>query len=330
MAHTRAWSVTKADPVDTDLASGLGDDIRTQADDIEERMVIDHDWDSVTTGGEHTALHLQEQGVAPTVGANYGGLYAALGPVSGKSELFYKDEDGNVVQLTAGGKIPLGGAGAATDLLLENNVALQGEDTVGPTAQNLIKIDAGDIIRLGDQSYPADIDVDDLHGLTVSYPAAGDQEIWHAGNDGHASGLDADTLDGQEAVGFVSYDLVTPLFYTNSAAPLAIPAGNTVTNLAHGLGVVPNLVRVTLRCVNVAGDYGYAQDDEIDISTDPGTGYLNAAGLSWHANATNVVIMMQANRVIRILQKISPRTWLPMGTAPSVWTSWAIVARAWV
>jgi hypothetical protein len=51
--------------------------------------------------GEHKKVTLREQASAPTKEANKGYVYTKA--VSGKTELFYEDEDGNEIQISSGG-----------------------------------------------------------------------------------------------------------------------------------------------------------------------------------------------------------------------------------
>lgn len=107
--------MAKTDPLDPSVPAGsedpkLGDDrIRELARAVAELLNVDHymgtDGGSGTgynedAAGEHSKVTLRTAS-APTVEASKGYVYAK--DVSGKAELFYKDEDGNEIQLTAAG-----------------------------------------------------------------------------------------------------------------------------------------------------------------------------------------------------------------------------------
>ncbi|HEB26926.1 MAG TPA: hypothetical protein ENI05_03985 [Porticoccus sp.] len=115
-----------------DIATPAGSDSPSEADDrmretkaaVQERNNVDHYWPLTGTevsdvdAGEHRKATLRT-GSAPTAVADKGFMYAK--DVSAKAELFYRDEDGDEVQLTSGGKV-----GAATLDLLANNVNVAG------------------------------------------------------------------------------------------------------------------------------------------------------------------------------------------------------------
>ncbi len=104
MSYTTTWdAVFEASPSDTDLASEGAARIREERVALRERLEKDHYWDPAGTDadhGEHKTVTLRT-GFTPTAEADKGKLYVK--DVSEKAELFYIDEDGNEVQLTAGG-----------------------------------------------------------------------------------------------------------------------------------------------------------------------------------------------------------------------------------
>ena len=54
-----------------------------------------------------------------------------------------------------------------------------------------------------------------------------------------------------------------PDFRENNAV---VPDLGTVTTVSHPLGQVPAFVHATLRCNDAAGEHGFAENDEIDLS----------------------------------------------------------------
>ena len=97
-----------------DTAAPDGGDDPAEADNnmrriqraVQEREDVDHHWPLTGTEvsdaetGEHKKVTLRV-GSAPTAVANKGFVY--IKDVSNKAELFYRDEDGNEIQITSGG-----------------------------------------------------------------------------------------------------------------------------------------------------------------------------------------------------------------------------------
>lgn len=104
MPYTRTWNAAyEASPAAGDLVSEGDDKIRNLKTDVRERLAKDHYMDITGTDadhGEHSKVTLRT-GSAPTLAADKIFLYAK--DVSAKAELFCMDEDGDEVQLTAGG-----------------------------------------------------------------------------------------------------------------------------------------------------------------------------------------------------------------------------------
>lgn len=104
-SYTNAWDETA--PAGTDNLSSGDDEIRQLKLDMRERLNTDHYWPStdVTETGYHRAIHLPVESGDPTNVASTGIVYTK--DVSAKAELFWEDEDANVLQLTAAGKLLL-------------------------------------------------------------------------------------------------------------------------------------------------------------------------------------------------------------------------------
>jgi hypothetical protein len=105
MAHTNTWNAAaEAAPAATDPVSEGDDQIRKLRLDVRERIAKDHYMDIAGTDadhGEHQKITFQSQIAKPAAVANKGFLY--IKDVSTKAMLFWEDEDGNEVQVTAGG-----------------------------------------------------------------------------------------------------------------------------------------------------------------------------------------------------------------------------------
>lgn len=98
------------------------DDIREFKRAIRERLAQDHEFassespafgDTGSVIGFHKKVVFTEQGSNPTVPANAGGLFCKL--VGSQSELHWKDEGGNVIRMTAAGKMDVDKAIVAKD-----------------------------------------------------------------------------------------------------------------------------------------------------------------------------------------------------------------------
>jgi hypothetical protein len=104
MAHTRTWNAAyEANPSNSQDASQGAARIRELKLDVKERLALDHVMDETDDDGYHVQVTLEEQAGAPGNLANKVRLYAL--EVASKSELHFKDEDGNVIILTNAGKL---------------------------------------------------------------------------------------------------------------------------------------------------------------------------------------------------------------------------------
>lgn len=108
----RTWNAGyEANPADGDLASEGANRIRDLKTDIQERGEVDHSWAGDADDGEHKKVtYAAPLGADPTNAANKGFTYTK--DVSAKVELFWEDEDGNVIQLTAAGSLNPAAPGA--------------------------------------------------------------------------------------------------------------------------------------------------------------------------------------------------------------------------
>ncbi len=122
-------------PADGDIVSQYPAVERTFRDVIETWMLVDHD-----TAGEHAQVTLPERGSDPSAVANTGFLYTK--DDSTDTELFYRDDSGNVVQLTLDGA-PGAAFPATTKMLFVQTAAPTG--WVKDTDQNdrLLRVVSG-------------------------------------------------------------------------------------------------------------------------------------------------------------------------------------------
>lgn len=101
---TTEWDETV--PLGTEAISNGDDRIRELKTQLREIIEIDHDVESSgqdADWGQHKVIHLQNQPSDPTATANIVHLYQK--DADGKPELFIRDEDGNVIQITSAGSL---------------------------------------------------------------------------------------------------------------------------------------------------------------------------------------------------------------------------------
>lgn len=142
---TRGWSATyEATPANTEDASLGAQRIRYTREDIRERIDVDHflpgnDSDRTAEGEHRQVSFYGPLGADPTNAANKGFLY--MKDVSSKVELFWEDEDGNVVQLTSAGSIQIS-AGSVDTAELADNAVTAGKIAAGAVDTSELATDA--------------------------------------------------------------------------------------------------------------------------------------------------------------------------------------------
>lgn len=100
---TRTWDANyKGSPPDTDDSSEGAGHIRNIKEDVYERMAVDHSWIGDANDGKHQKVTLLALSADPSLDTGDVALYAK--PVGSKSQLFFRDQDGNAVQLTFSGQ----------------------------------------------------------------------------------------------------------------------------------------------------------------------------------------------------------------------------------
>lgn len=100
-----------------------------------------------------------------------------------------------------------------------------------------------------------------------------------------------------------------------------ITTGGALT-IPHGLGAVPRLVQVRLKCTDVAGEAGYVQNDEVVINPSISA---STQGLSIVPDSTNLNIRFSsAANVFAVCNKST-------GAVTSLTNSkWKTIFRAWL
>ena len=204
-----------------------------------------------------------------------------------------------------------GYSGVLGIILLNNLIALQAKDFAG-VARNLAHITAADKVLLGSLVNLLTMQTNAVSALKVDY-GAGEQTVWHAGNDGVGSLLDAGLFEGLAGSSYVSYNTSVPRYFESSEQTLAFPSAVSV---AHGLVTVPRLWEVVLRCKIAEG--GYAVNDELVYTSHHD---FNNAMAMW-ANATNIGLATSIGS-ITIENKAGSAEFTP---TPA---NWRWVLRAW-
>jgi hypothetical protein len=141
----------------------------------------------------------------------------------------------------------------------------------------------------------------DLHKLTTvnlnASPTANSNTIWHAANDGSGSGLDADTIDGNEVTDLFSTDFVTDSVLDNSAcAALNTIVSNSVAVTSGDILIVESYINGTKKTTDRLAFYldtsGVTPTQFLTADYFTATdalGYLNAGSGIWKATGTGTV-----------------------------------------
>ncbi len=113
------------------------------------------------------------------------------------------------------------------------------------------------------------------------------------------------------------YDATIPTGrFTSSEQTVAV---DTKLEIPHGLGARPNLIQLTLKCVDAGGDGGYAQNDEVIVNAQGP--YESNNGVVILVDSTNITLIQGSS--FRLLGKTS---FNDLAITPSKWR-W--IARTW-
>ena len=177
---SRTWNAAyEAQPADTEDVSLGATRIRNLKEDINERLSIDHSWDGDGDDGEHTKITFTAPLASdPATVTNKGFLYPK--DVSTKIELHWRDEDGNIVQITNAGNLNLFPTG--TRMLFQQTTAPTGwtKDTTANLNNTALRIVTGTV---GSETAQQGFDVvfaktaTDGHTLTIAEMPSHDHVI---------------------------------------------------------------------------------------------------------------------------------------------------------
>ena len=151
MAFTNV--IDTSTPVGTDTLTQGDNEIRGAKAGWQEFLNIDHVAGLTGTqitaidSGCHNKVTLIEQSVDPTaptgVTTDFGILYTKEDADTSQAEVFYIDENDNVLQITKGNSINL------DSIFLSNNTFLDAENNAGDDFIDMIKVNASDNIEIG-------------------------------------------------------------------------------------------------------------------------------------------------------------------------------------
>lgn len=127
MPFTNTWDATfESQPADSEDINLGANRIRALKVAIRERMQVDHEWEDAQQDGKHNKITLVAQAAVPSISGTDGFLYTQY--IGGSTELFYRDANGNIIQLTELGRLfPY----ASNDFSVAADLAVGGGVTVG-------------------------------------------------------------------------------------------------------------------------------------------------------------------------------------------------------
>lgn len=105
--HSRSFGSSL--PETTDIVGNFSSEVSDFSDDVSQRLTLDHYMDGVLTDGaanqdgRHRQVTMKELSANPGTLANTGTVFTK--EVDSVTELHYKDDSGDVVQITSGGKL---------------------------------------------------------------------------------------------------------------------------------------------------------------------------------------------------------------------------------
>lgn len=201
---------------------------------------------------------------------------------------------------------------------------MNGDITLSSVANIIIHADSDDSSTTEYVSVKAG--TDDLRVTSGGAMTFNGNKIWHAGNDGASSGLDADTLDGNHASAFLGATSKAAdsdkLDGLNSSAFLRTDVNTTITKQIAATDTARN-----------AGMYGHYDSTKIGHIWSMGTAYFvdangatfgNLYGLAYkHTNNTTGGTMAGSHQMVWC-HNGSPKS--AMGS--SLWTSGHVIARS--
>jgi len=213
-------------------------------------------------------------------------------------------------------QLSAGEAAVAAVVILNNTIALQAKES-GGTARDVAVMNGSNKLLLGALTNLLTLQTTGATNLKVEY-GSGEQTVWHAGNDGDASGLDADLVKGLAPLGAGN----AVGYFQSADQTLKTSALDTI---AHGLGAAPKLAQVLLK--NTTGEHGYSVGDIIHIGSglDWTDGFNTFHGWALSSDATNLYLTHTNHSLAPGIPNKST------GAASAItFANWRLVLRAWI
>nr|WP_321482342.1 hypothetical protein [uncultured Cohaesibacter sp.] len=131
--------------------------------------------------------------------------------------------------------------------------------------------------------------------ITPTSFTIGGHTVWHSGNDGGGSGLDADKFQGQYPSYFATAADLTAAINGYESGNLTYAAGSMVS-ISHGLGHMPKHVEVSFVCTTA--QTFWAVGDEVVIGSGIGTTYPSAGvGIGLVKTSTKIEVTIGSGGV---------------------------------
>ena len=301
MAHTQTWDSTfEASPADADDAKEGAGKIRDLKRDVRERLDLDHimDDDDNDDGLHRQITFKAPLGSDPTTATNKGFLYTK--DVSSVVELFWKDESGNVVQLTTGGALDLQKLGSALDT---NAFAINESEAaaVASAATTDIWATTGNTLHVTGTVTITSLGTAPRVGAWRKVIFDGAPTLTHGTNLNLPGSANIATAAGD--IAFVYADTTTQfdVLYFKADGKAVVSSGlpapdftsseqtvtdDTVLNVAHSLGALPSLWSIVLLCKTT--EHGYSVGDEVMLFVSDNNADRNA---TFSVDATNMTVI---------------------------------------
>ena len=162
---TTTWNAAfEALPPDTGENASLGASrIRDHKKSVRERLEIDHYLAGDAHDGKHKKITVKVQGSDPTLDTGDGALYSKT--VSSTTELFYKDNNATVLQMTSGGELLYFPSG--TRMLFQQTAAPTGwtKDT-SDTNERALRVVSGTVSSGGTSNFTSVFGASTVTGAT--------------------------------------------------------------------------------------------------------------------------------------------------------------------
>ncbi len=187
--------------------------------------------------------------------------------------------------------------------------------TTGVVQRDLAYVSSADVANFGDAALETLIHVPTSSGLKVKIGTDPDVQIWHEGNMGPGSGLDADLLDGVQGADFLNWG-GADYFEANLGSLASLGSGDELNQIAHPWpGTTPRLFRVFLLCNTIDRDW---QVGDL-VAYDAGDG---GNGITCFVNDTYIGGVVNASPNMN-------RKGPAYSNSSIDWDDWDMVVRAW-